>query len=89
MPGFETQNALIRAYLEHVHPHLPIINLEDFIESISEGGETQVSLLLFQGVLFAGSAYVPFDVLRDAGFETRQDARKAFYQRVQVRRLSS
>lgn len=85
IPGFETQNALIRAYLEHVHPHLPIINLEDFIESISEEGETQVSLLLFQGILFAGSAYVPFDLLRDAGFGTRQDARKAFYQRVQVR----
>ncbi|KAM0248898.1 hypothetical protein ACHAP5_003105 [Fusarium lateritium] len=86
IPDIELQDALIRAYFEHVHPLLPLVNVEDFIESITEGNESksQISLLFLQAVMFAGSTYVEIDFLKSAGFASRKEARKAYYQKVRI-----
>ncbi|UPK96888.1 hypothetical protein LCI18_007823 [Fusarium solani-melongenae] len=86
IPDTDQQDALIWAYLEHVHPLLPLINVEDFIQSITEGNDTQsqASLLFFQAIMFAGSAYVELSVLKKAGFKSRKEALKAFYRRVRI-----
>lgn len=81
------REALIQAYLEHVHPLLPVINIEDFVESLIEDNNfnAKVSLLFLQAVMFAGSAYVDLGLLAAAGFKTRKEARTTLYQRVRVR----
>ncbi|KAF4467217.1 Cutinase transcription factor 1 beta [Fusarium albosuccineum] len=86
VPDGRLQDSLIQAYLEHVHPLLPLINIEDFVESVTEANETnsQVSLLFFQAVMFSGSAYVDMDTLKDAGFKTRKQARGTLYRRVRL-----
>ncbi|KAF5013870.1 hypothetical protein FDECE_151 [Fusarium decemcellulare] len=86
VPDGRLQDALIKAYLEHVHPLLPLINIEDFVESVTEANETnsQVSFLFFQAVMFSGSAYVDMDTLKDAGFKTRKQARGTLYRRVRL-----
>ena len=49
----------------------------------------QIPLLLFQAVMFAGVEFVSMNVLRDAGYQTREAARKAFFSRVRVRSSNS
>jgi hypothetical protein len=50
-----------------------------------ETGESgQISLLLFQAIMFAGTAVVDMQLLRSAGYSNRKNARKAFFQKVRV-----
>lgn len=87
IPDTTLREALITAYLEHVHPLLPVINIEDFVESLIEENDLnlRISLLFLQAVMFAGSAYVDWSLLAEAGFKSRKEARATLYQRVRVR----
>ncbi|KAH6611302.1 Zn2Cys6 transcriptional regulator [Trichoderma cornu-damae] len=84
LPDSALQNALLRAFFEYVHPHVPTLDLDGFLHSIEshDGSAGQVSLLLLQAVLAAGTAHVERDHLREAGFQTRKQARTVFMKRV-------
>ena len=86
LPETPVRNALLRAYLEFVHPYMPLIEIHDFLQIIQDGtGEHgKISLLLFQAVMFAGTAFVDMDYLRTAGYTNRKVARKAFFQKARV-----
>jgi hypothetical protein len=86
LPGPVVRNALLQAFLEYVHPYMPLVELQDLLRIIHEGnGESgQISLLLFQAIMFAGTAFVDMEFLRLAGYAHRKAARKAFFQRARV-----
>lgn len=86
LPDIPVRNALLRAYLEFVHPYMPLIEHHELLLIIEEGtGETgRISLLLFQAIMFAGTAFVDMDFLRNAGYTNRKAARKAFFQKARV-----
>ncbi|KAM5356875.1 hypothetical protein ACJ41O_003521 [Fusarium nematophilum] len=86
LPNEQFQNALIWSFFEYVYPFMPVVDLEQFLESVHgrDGSSGQISLLLFQAVLFAGTAHVKMDHLKEVGFQTRRQARKAFFQRVRL-----
>jgi hypothetical protein len=44
----------------------------------------QISLLIFQAIMFAGAAFVDMYHLQNEGFRSRADARKTFYHRVRL-----
>jgi hypothetical protein len=44
----------------------------------------QVSLLIFQAIMFAGAAFVDMYHLQSEGYRSRSDARKTFYHRVRL-----
>ena len=77
---------MLRAYIEFVHPYMPLLDLHDFLAVIDrpDGSLGRVSLILFQAVMFAGSAFVDMDHLRFAGYATRKEARKDFFQKTRV-----
>jgi hypothetical protein len=77
---------MLRAYVEFVHPYMPLLDLHDFLTMVDrrDGSKGKVSLILFQAVMFAGSAFVDMEHLRTAGYATRKDARKDFFQRTRV-----
>lgn len=87
LPDSKIRNALLRGYLEFVHPFMPVIEVRELIKSLEDGtgASGKVSLLLFQAILFAGSAFVDMEFLRSAGFTNRKAARKAFFQKARVR----
>jgi hypothetical protein len=93
LPEASIRNALLRSYLEYVHPYMPLIEVHEVLQIINDGtGETgRISLLLFQAIMFAGTAFVDMEYLRAAGYSNRRAARKAFFQkaRVNLSRLSS
>lgn len=84
IPEQSFRNGLLRSYFEFVHPYMPLIELHDFLRIIDKNGGETVSLLLFQAVMFAGSAFVDMTYLYAAGFTSRKAARKTFYQRTKV-----
>ena len=47
-------------------------------------GSSEISLLLLQAVMFAGTTYVDMRFLRAQGYENRKLARKVFSQRARL-----
>ncbi|KAG9245306.1 fungal-specific transcription factor domain-containing protein [Calycina marina] len=86
LPDIPIQNALVRGYLEYVHPYMPLIEFQEVLQIIEDGtgASGNMSLLLFQAIMFAGTAFVDMEHLRSAGYSTRKAARKAFFQKARV-----
>ncbi|KND93926.1 Cutinase transcription factor 1 beta [Tolypocladium ophioglossoides CBS 100239] len=81
LPGVPVQNALLQAYVEYVHPYMPLMDLHGFLGILSrrDGLNGQTSLLLYQAVMFSATAFVDMRYLHEAGYATRKAARKAFF----------
>jgi hypothetical protein len=86
VPRGTLRSEMLRAYVEFVHPYMPLLDLHDFLTVIDkqDGSNGKVSLILFQAVMFAGSAFVDMQHLRNAGYATRKEARKDFFQKTRV-----
>lgn len=86
LPKSTLRSEMLRAYVEFVHPYMPLLDLHDFLMIIDrpDGSLGKVSLILFQAVMFAGSAFVDMQFLRAAGYATRKEARKDFFQKTRV-----
>lgn len=90
LPSLALQNALLQAYVEYVHPYMPLMDLHSFLSIINnrDGNNGQISLFLYQAVMFAASAFVEMKYLREGGYTTRKAARKSFFQKTRVSNLS-
>ncbi|KAF1841149.1 uncharacterized protein K460DRAFT_380866 [Cucurbitaria berberidis CBS 394.84] len=86
VPKGTLRSEMLRAYIEFVHPYMPLLDLHDFLTVIDrpDGSKGKVSLILFQAVMFAGSAFVDMQHLRTAGYATRKEARKDFFQKTRI-----
>ncbi|KAM0223530.1 hypothetical protein ACHAQD_003169 [Fusarium lateritium] len=86
VPTLPLQNALLQAYVEYVHPYMPLMDLNSFLGVISsrDGQNGQTSLFLYQAVMFAASAFVDMKYLREGGYTTRKAARKSFFQKTRL-----
>ncbi|OCK83063.1 hypothetical protein K432DRAFT_379833 [Lepidopterella palustris CBS 459.81] len=86
IPNSTLRNELLRAYVEFVHPYMPLLDLHEFITTLdrTDGSLGKISLILFQAVMFAGSAFVDMRHLRVAGYVTRKEARKDFFQKTRL-----
>jgi hypothetical protein len=86
VPSNPLRNELIRTYIEFVHPYMPLIDLYEFVMIInSENGALgRISLILYQAVMFAGSAFIDMQHLFNAGYTSRKQARKDFFQKTRV-----
>ncbi len=86
LPPLRLQNALLAAYVDYVHPYMPLLELHDFLRVVSDrsGASGKVSLFLYHSVMFAGTAFVDETLLKDAGYECRRDARRSFFSRTRV-----
>lgn len=85
IPNLELRNELIRCYAEVIHPFMPLLDLHDFVATIDcKDGSKQVGLLLFQSVMFAGIASVPIRYLENAGYTSRRDARRDFFNKTRL-----
>ena len=89
VPSTPLRNELIRNYIEFVHPYMPLIDLCEFVMIInSENGTSgRISLILYQAVMFAGCAFVDMQHLFNAGYSSRKQARKDFFQKTRVSSL--
>ncbi|KAL2131002.1 hypothetical protein VTI74DRAFT_5684 [Chaetomium olivicolor] len=86
LPPLRLQNALLAAYVEYVHPYMPLMELHDFLKVVNDrtGASGKVSLFLYHAVMFAATAFVDESLLKDAGYDSRRDARRAFFSRTRL-----
>ncbi|KKZ63828.1 hypothetical protein EMCG_01933 [[Emmonsia] crescens] len=85
IPHQGLRNELMKSYLQFVHPYMPLLELDDFLRTLARNdGSRRMSLLLFQAVMFAGTAFISMKHLVEAGYESRKEARKAFFQRARL-----
>ncbi|PCH08372.1 Transcription factor [Penicillium occitanis (nom. inval.)] len=85
IPDRALRDELLKAYIHYVHPYMPLLDLEEFLQILARNdGTHHVSLLLFQAVMFAGTAFVDMEALRNAGYNNRKSARKVFFQRARL-----
>ncbi|CAJ2508076.1 Uu.00g092620.m01.CDS01 [Anthostomella pinea] len=81
LPSLALQNALLRGYVQYVHPYMPLIELHELLSIVNarDGRCGQISLFLYQSVMFAAVAFVELNYLKEAGFTDKKAARKAFF----------
>jgi hypothetical protein len=85
IPNEELRNELLRSYAQYVHPFMPLLDLHKFVRIVDQkDGVHSVSLLLFQAVMFAGIAPVEMRFLKAAGYTTRREARRAFFDKTRL-----
>lgn len=87
IPGASLQIALLKAYVEFVHPYMPLLPLHDVLGILGgqeQGSGAKISLLLYQAVMFVSVAFVDEKYLLDENYQNRKTARKAFFQRARV-----
>jgi hypothetical protein len=85
IPETGLRNELLRSYIQWVHSFMPVLNLQEFLRCVAENDPRgNVSVLLFQAVMFVGTAFIDLKHLQDAGYSTRKSARNAFYTRLRV-----
>ena len=86
IPQEPLRDSLLSAYTLYVHPFLPLLDLEEFVLVVRGEDETKkISLVLFQAVMFAATAFVDMVYLESNGFTSHKEARRAYYERVRVR----
>lgn len=80
IPETPLRNELLKAYVKWAYSSLPVLDLHSFLEAVAtNAANANISLLLFQAVMFAGTAFIDINFLKAAGFKTRREARKAFF----------
>ncbi|KAL3465170.1 fungal-specific transcription factor domain-containing protein [Aspergillus heterothallicus] len=85
IPESGLRTELLRCYIKWVHSFLPVLNLQEFLRCIAENDpDGNISLLLFQAVMFVSTAFVDLKHLQAAGFTTRKSARNTFYTRLRL-----
>ncbi|EXM17759.1 hypothetical protein RAB80_012917 [Fusarium oxysporum f. sp. vasinfectum] len=86
IPILPLQNALLQAYIEYVHPYMPLMDLNNFLSIINtrDGQSGQTSLFLYQAVMFAASAFIEMKYLCEGGYTTRKAACKSFFQKTRL-----
>lgn len=89
IPETTLRNELLRAYILWVHSFMPVLNLQEFLRCVAENDPSgNISVLLFQAVMFVGTAFIELKHLQAAGYATRKSARNAFFTRLRVGILS-
>lgn len=86
LPDITLQRALLHAYVEFVHPYMPLLELHPLLETIHhrDGKHGTISLLLYHAVMFAAASFVPAKYLKAAGFSRRREARKSFFMKARA-----
>ncbi|KAJ5160481.1 uncharacterized protein N7482_007485 [Penicillium canariense] len=87
LPEPEFAREIFRAYIRHIHPHIPFLDLDSFSRAIfdnEQGIQGYISLLLFQAVMFAGAIFVDLKFLYAAGYLSRRHALDTLFQRARL-----
>lgn len=85
IPPQQLRDELLRNYVEFVHPFMPLLNVHHLVATIDRNDGTQpISLLLFQAIMFSAIATVDIRYLKSAGYASRRDARREFFQKTRL-----
>jgi hypothetical protein len=77
---------LLESFIQWVYPWSPVVSLDDLLNLLSSDNNKpeKFSLLLLQAIMFAGAGFADLSILKNAGFPSRKDARRHFFNRCKV-----
>ncbi|EWZ29948.1 hypothetical protein FOZG_16797 [Fusarium oxysporum Fo47] len=83
VPTPEALDEFVQEYFLHVHPALPLLDEAWFwaIFTRPVRGRSNLSLFVFQAMLFTACSFLPFSTLRSLGFASVHNARDTYYRR--------
>ncbi|KAK5726096.1 hypothetical protein LTR15_004288 [Elasticomyces elasticus] len=85
VPAGKLLSELLASYVQFVHPYMPVVDLEDVMGAVYSGDDTkEISLMLFQAIMFAGAAFVDLELLKNEGYTNRRDARRKTFRKVKL-----
>lgn len=85
IPSPLQRREIFEGYLYAVHPYMPMLDIATFSHALRDANNgRQISLLLFQAVMFAGIHALKPASVRQLGFSSVKDAREAFFNRVKL-----
>ena len=85
LPSESLQTVLLQSFVECVLPSMPIIEWQDFLNSIyGHSRHSPISLLLFHAVMFSATTFVDLKHLNEAGYLNRREAHESFFQKTKV-----
>jgi len=87
VPDHELQVEIFKAYMFSVHPFMPMLDSRTVTQALlspHENGSPQVSLLLFQAIMFAGLHSLSLNVVNLLGFGSVKQAREVFFHRARL-----
>lgn len=80
LPSMHVQDELMRTYFAVVQPMYPILDRVQFAKSY-RNANSPPSVLLLQAMFMCAAAHCPLDLLTEAGFKSRHEAKRTFYRR--------
>jgi Fungal specific transcription factor domain len=80
LPPPKVQDELIRTYFRVVQPTYPVLDRVQFAKSY-RNQFSPPSLLLLQAMFMVAATHCPMEILLEAGFKTRHEAKRTFYRR--------
>ena len=98
IPEPQIAQEIFKAYIRHIHPHIPVLGLGQFSNALFNNGSVgpyysddlnKISLLLFQAVMFAGAFFIDLKFLYAAGYLSRRHALDNLFQRARVRKVTN
>jgi hypothetical protein len=86
LPPLAVQDAFIDAYIKHVQPRFHLISITDLYRMVNHRSEAgpEISLLLYDAVLYTAAAFVDLHFIQNAGYASRRVARKHLYDKTRV-----
>lgn len=86
IPDNPLRDELLGCFIEWVYPWTPMLDVSDFLCTISRenGSRGKLSLLVIQAIMFAGVGFADLAILQQAGFQTHKDAKKHFFRKTKV-----
>lgn len=85
LPYSKLCSELLVTFVHNVQPYVPLLDIEE-LQQIIEGDttNTRVSLLLYYAILFSSAAFIDIEHIYMAGYSSRKQARKEFYDKAKV-----
>ncbi|KAJ9613366.1 hypothetical protein H2200_003308 [Cladophialophora chaetospira] len=84
IPEAGLRDQLLLAFILYVEPALPVVDLQEVIDAIEGLPGRDISLILFQAIMFSATAFVDLQLLLDAGFQDRLAARTYYFRKVKL-----
>ncbi|RJE20818.1 hypothetical protein PHISCL_06837 [Aspergillus sclerotialis] len=84
LPDEAAMEEFVYQYFKRVHPSVPMIDEAEFWRIYHNRLPGNLSLFVFQAILFASCPFVSLETLRRCGFENKRDARKQLYNRAKL-----
>ncbi|KKP07879.1 hypothetical protein THAR02_00087 [Trichoderma harzianum] len=84
LPKTKSCESLLRAYLHHVHPIMPVVEVDHILEYQRNGRLHEYNILLLWSIFSAAVNFVSPEVYQQEGYKSRKEMKASMYSRAKL-----